>query len=237
MSFWCLRCKEQSRTPSHSAWSGIGSEYLNLEMLGRVQVPLHVDVGRTEVRLRLTTCRVEGRLELAGRGDYLQTAAPAPARGLDRDRVSMLGRELGRNARVGDWIGYARDHGNPGFGREPARLDLVPHRARRVRRRPDPLQSRVEHGLREVGVLGQEPVARVDRFGAGATSRIEQGLDVEIGVDRSDAGQRDPLVGQLDMSRARIDVRVNSDRLDAQLLACADRRARLSRPGSRSGPA
>ena len=44
---------------------------------------------------------------------------------------------------------------------------LSPRRDDRLGRRADPGQPGVDHGLGEVGVLGQEAVARVDRVGAG----------------------------------------------------------------------
>src|SRR3974377_2238238 len=45
---------------------------------------------------------------------------------------------------------------------------FVPHQRDRGRGRPDPDEARVLDGLREAGVLGEEPIAGVDRLGARA---------------------------------------------------------------------
>ena len=58
--------------------------------------------------------------------------------------------------------------GTPAFFASRLDVDLVAHRADRVGRRADEGQPGVGDRLGEVGVLGQEAEARVDRVGAGA---------------------------------------------------------------------
>ncbi len=88
--------------------------------------------------------------------------------------------------------------GDADLGRDAPRLDLVAEDADGVRW-PNPDESGVEHGLGEVGVLGEEPVAGVD--GVGRCAFLGDGddrVDVEIGLRRRGAGQRVCLVGEPD---------------------------------------
>ena len=57
--------------------------------------------------------------------------------------------------------------GSPASGR------LVAHRGDRIGRRPHPRQAGLDHGAGERRVLGQEAIAGVDRFGAGATRGVQ----------------------------------------------------------------
>ena len=60
--------------------------------------------------------------------------------------------------------------------------DLVAEVADRLRGRADPGQPGVDDGLGEVGVLGEEAVAGVDRVGARLRRGVEELVDVEVGL-------------------------------------------------------
>src|SRR5207244_10947264 len=61
-----------------------------------------------------------------------------------------------------------------------ARLRLVPHRADALGGRPDELDADRFAHLREVGVLGQEAVPRVDGVAGGDFCRAEDVRDVAV---------------------------------------------------------
>ena len=83
-----------------------------------------------------------------------------------------------------------------------------------VGRRPDPHQAGRLDGLGKRGVLGQEPVARVDRLGAGRRCGPENGVHPEIALGRRAGSQTDRGVGGPDERRPRIRIGVDGDRPD-----------------------
>ncbi|GAC1460296.1 MAG: hypothetical protein NVSMB8_10650 [Candidatus Limnocylindrales bacterium] len=76
--------------------------------------------------------------------------------------------------------------------------------------------------LREVGVLGQEAVAGVDRLGP----RDERGRDHRRDVQVRVAGRRradaDRLIGGMDRQAVGVGLAIDDDRLDPELAAGAD---------------
>ena len=102
--------------------------------------------------------------------------------GLDQERYAdPLGG--GRERRVGlvrlVVAGRGRD---PEACCEATRGGLVAHRADRRRWRPDPPETGVDHRLGEIGVLREEPEARMDRVCAGSAC----GVDDRGGVKQVD---------------------------------------------------
>ena len=77
-------------------------------------------------------------------------------------------------------------------------------------------------GFDEIGVLGEEAVARMDRIGAGALRRVEDAIDLEIALH--DGRRADPhrLVGHCDMLRVRVGVGVDGDGAQAHPARGAD---------------
>ena len=78
------------------------------------------------------------------------------------------------------------------------------------------------HGLGEVGVLGEEAVARVHRVGAGLLGDRDDLGDVEVGVGRRRAAQRVRLVGEPDEQRVAVGLGVDRDAADPGVLAGPD---------------
>ena len=103
---------------------------------------------------------------------------------------------------------------------------------------PDPDQACVDHSPGEVGILGEEPVAGVDGVGAGLLGCPQDGVDVEIGVDRGRPRQISPR-DRLPRHGARRGP--NPSRPPPSLSSCHDRcgtrvgRSRLGWPPGLSG--
>ena len=134
----------------------------------------------------------------------------------------------GRSASVGS-AGRLEDR-HAGRPHQLLGADLRAHRVDRLRRRADPGQSRRLDGPGEVGVLGQEPVAGVDRVGAGRLRGGQHGVDVEVGLGRAccrAAGRRRRPRARTAARRPR-----RSGPRRSRCRACG----RCGRPGTRSRP-
>ena len=153
------RCRARRRgTGSRRAAAGPGSARRSTRR-GRTRPPPRGPRSRTARRSRSSVA-----------GD-LEAAAAAAERRLDGDRQAVPARErddlVGPADRAG---GAGRQRGADRAGDVPG-AHLVAQRLDGGRRRADPGQPGVDDGLGEVGVLGQEAVARVHRVGAARRPR------------------------------------------------------------------
>lgn len=142
--------------------------------------------------------------------------------GFDGDRQAVLLGEAHDLRGIMHGHDGAGGHGRADLGRDAPRLDLVAEDADGVRAWPDPDESGVEHGLGELGVLGEEPVAGVDGVGVRFSGDGDDRVDVEIGLRRRGAGQRVCLVGEPDEQRVRVGVGVDGDGLASAVMAGVD---------------
>ena len=136
-------------------------EHLYLDMAGPFEVALAEDGGVAERRLGLASGCRKGVLELVRRPDEAHAATAAAGRRLDQKRKADLLRLA------------LRQHRHTRLGRDPLRCHLVASQAQRLRRRPDPGESRPLDGFREVSALGKESIAGVN--GVGASIRVRRG--------------------------------------------------------------
>src|SRR5215218_9857987 len=100
--------------------------------------------------------------------------------------------------------------------RDPLRLELVSTLAQSLGRRSDKDEPGSFDRLGEVGVLGQEAVAGMNRVRAGGLCGPDVLLGEEVALDL------DGLVGAPRVERALIVGRRNCDRRDSGLLAGAE---------------
>jgi hypothetical protein len=103
-------------------------------------------------------------------------------------------------------------NGRAGHDGQPPGLVLAPEALDHVRGRPDEDQARLGARAREPGVLGQEPVAGVDRLRAGAPRGLDQGGDRQVGLRRRRRADPQRGVGLADVRRLAIGVGVDGDR-------------------------
>ena len=129
-------------------------------------------------------------------------AAPAAARGgLDQHRIADLGGDLARLLDACERAGRAGDQRQAELRGGALGLDLVAHDADMLGLGPDPDQVVALDDLGELGVFGQEAVARVDRVGVGDFGRRDDVGDVEIAVLGRRRADADRFVGQADVHR------------------------------------
>ena len=119
-------------------------------------------------------------------------------------------------ASVSDGVGMAGDGRDARFGGELLRGDLVAHRADGMRVRPDEGDARRGERLGEVGALGEEAVAGMDRVGAGRPAGRDDLVDDEIrgrGLRRPDMHG---LVRGRNMNGLAVGIVVDGDGGDAE---------------------
>ena len=190
---------------------------LGLDVAGVVEVALDEALAATERGDGLADRGVEqvGDL-LQGAGD-LQAATAAAERRLDRHRQAVLLGE--RDDLVGARRPGRRCRG-PAARRRAARCG-----GRRPCRRasgslpaagPIQVSPASMTACGEVGVLGQEPVARVHRVGAGLRRRVEDLADVEVRLRRRAAPEGEGLVGELHVQCVAIGIGVHRHGLRAR---------------------
>src|SRR5438093_432 len=156
------------------------AEELDLHVPRALDVALAEDAIVPECSLRLSPRGVETFVQLVVRAHHAHAAAAAAGRRLHHERKS-------------DLVGLAGRHNrNAGLHRDALRLELVYARTERIGRRPDPSQLRCADGLGEVGILGEEAVARVDSVRARVLRRANVLFREEVApdLDRLGGGAR-----------------------------------------------
>ena len=202
--------------------AGAVAEDLHLDMARLQDVFLDQHGGVAEGALRLGP----GAFQRIGKGRGVVHAphalAAAPRHGLDQHRVADprgLRRQMVRVLIRAVIAGHDR-HARLLHQRLGRVLEA--HRPDRRRRRPDEDQPRRHHRIDEVGVLGQEAIARMDRLRAGGLGRRDDPVAPQIAVGGRGPAQMHGLIGHLHMARIAVGVGIDRDRRHAQAAAGVD---------------
>ena len=174
---------------------------LRLDVAGLVQVLLHEALAATEGGDGLTSGGLEQLGNLLDGVRDLHAATATTEGGLDGHRNAELLGERHDLVGVLDRVLGARGHRRLSALGDVAGGDLVTQVADRLRRGTDPDQPGVDHGLREIGVLGEEAVAGVDRVRAGLGGGVEDLVEHQVRLGRGLTAQGEGLVGELDERR------------------------------------
>ena len=167
--------------------------YLHVARPG--EVPLDVAVGAPESGLGLPLGRLEGARPLR-----LPTDHPHPPATSTEGRFDGYGPAV-RVAEVDHLSGPASERCVPGTGRDAslggclAAAYLGAHQLDRLGRRPHPGRSGLDDSPGEAGVLGQEPVARVNCVGTGARQDVDELFGRKVALRRAGPSQEVSLVG------------------------------------------
>ncbi len=141
---------------------------------------------------------------------------PPPADGLISRGNPMAGAAASRSCSVIPALAGPGDDRHPGRGDGGLGGDLVAHRLDGGGRGPDEDQARVRAGPGERGVLGQEPVTRVDGLRAGLACSVQDAPDVQVALGGRRRAEPDRLVGVADVPGAGVRVAVDRDAGDAE---------------------
>jgi hypothetical protein len=193
------------------------------------QLHLHVPARRHEP-LQVHARVAEGGGRLGGRPpdrlgepawflDHPQPPAAAPAHRLDHHRPADLPRQA--QGGLGPVGLSARQHRQAGGDRVRARPQLVADGVELRRRRADEHHPRGNARLGEPRVLGEEPVPRVQRVGAGRDRGADHGADVEVAGRRRGRADAHRPVGQPRGHRVEVRLGGRQHRLDTQAPAGA----------------
>ena len=200
----------------------MSARHLRLDVAGVVEVALDEALAAAEGGDGLADRGVVEVGDLVEAAGDLEAATAAAERRLDGDRQAVLLGErhdlVGSRDRVGG-AGHLRRSGPLG---DVAGRHLVAEGADGRRRRPDPGEPGVDDGLREVGVLGEEAVAGVDRVRTGLAGGVQDLVDDEVALGRRRAAEGEGLVGEAHVQGVPVGVRVHRHGLEPGVLAGPD---------------
>ena len=162
-TFWCRRCTEQSRSQRWTRLPCVSPRICTSMCLAR---PMYRSMNTSPRPNAAPASRWASSSLPCSSVGVLHDAHPAPAAaeaGLDDERVAdLLGGRL-HLGRVGQAVLGAGDGGHVRLLRQPLGGGLVAERFEQLRRRADERDAVVGARPGQVGVLGQEAVAGVDR--------------------------------------------------------------------------
>ena len=160
--------------------------------------------------------------EIVGMLDPAHALAAAAGPRLDQHGIADLARLGGEQHQFLRLAVIARHHRHAGLLHQPLGRVLQPHGADRRGRRADEDQPGRRHLVDEVGVFGQEAVARMDRLGAGRLRRRDDPVAAQIAFRDGRGADMHGLVGHRDMQRVGVGVGVDGDGAHAQAPRRAD---------------
>ena len=188
------------------------AKHLHFDMPGLGNIFLDQNLVVAEGRTRFALGARNRLGEFVGGADDPHAPASAAGRCLDQDRIAD--RIGGRLQRLGTLIlaVIARHDRDAGGFHQRLGCRFRTHQADGRGRRADENQSRFGAGLREIGILGEKAVTRMDRLGASRARRIDDRLDMKVAVLRRRRADEDGLVGEVDVHGIAIGLREHHDR-------------------------
>ena len=205
----------------HDVAVGVADD-LHLDVARPGEVALDVALVAAEALERLGLRRLEGGVGLVGALHDAHAATAAAVGRLDGDRPAELLAEGDDLVAAGEELGGAGHARHAGLLGGDAARHLVAHHLDGLGRRADEGHAPLGDGPGEVGVLGEEPVARVHAVGPGLVDHLEDPLGVEVALGGGLAPEGVGLVGEAHVQRLPVELGVHRHRGDAHLLAGAD---------------
>jgi len=196
-------------------------EDLHLDVARVPDLPLEVEGGRSERGGRLAGRPAPSRLEVLVAPDDAHPLASTAAGRLEQDRVADVVRGSAGGGGVTERLRAFRDR-DIGVTREAACRGLLTQEALHFRGRTDEDEACVGDGLREVRVLGEEPVAGMDRVASRAPRDLNDPCGVEVALAGRRGADRVRRIGGADVQRVAVDVAVDRGRADAEIVAGAN---------------
>ena len=195
---------------------------LELDVVRILDEFFDVDCGVAKGFLRLGA----RAMETIDQRDFIvrdtHAASATPRHGLDHHGETDLAGDAQRLAFRLDNTVAARRDGHPGLDRLLARHVFVAHQPNGFGGRTDEFDFATGADLGEMGVFGEEAVARVDGVRIGNFGRTDDAVDLEVALRTRGRADANGLVGQLNMEGLNVGLRVNGDAADAEFLAGAD---------------
>ncbi len=118
-----------------------------------------------------------------------------------------------------DHVHMTRNGGNLSFIGEFFGFDLVAHRHDGTSRRPDEFNTSVRQSLTEIGILGEEAIARMNSFRTGILTSLNDLVTQQIGFCCRRWAEMNSFIGHLHVQSVLIRVGIDSDGFNAHALS------------------
>ena len=151
-----------------------------------------------------------------------QALAAASSRRFDHDGITDRPRDCDRVIGGGDGLVVAGNRVDPGLLGQLLGRDLVAHGGHGIMLRPDEDDAGCFQRSGKLGVFGEEPVARMNRLGAGLVARGDDLLRDQVRFPRRRRADANRLVGRFDVLCVLVGLGVDSNGLDAHLAGGCD---------------
>ena len=199
------------------------AEELDLDMAGALDELLDEDLGAAEGGLAFTLSAFERHGELVLAADDAHAAAAAAVRRLDHHRPAESFGDPQGLCLTRHRVGASREDRNSGpLGQIPGRR-LVAERLEKLDTGADERHPGGGAGGGKLGILGEEPVARMDGIDAMRLGERHDRGDVEVGADRLPGTANEiGFVGFEAVQGEAVFVRVDRHRADAQFVGRAE---------------
>ena len=199
------------------------TQHLHLDVLGLDEELLNKDILVAErlLRLALDLREVDADILRAVTAAHAAAAA-APCR-FEQHRVAVFLRQRDRVLRIGQRARRTGDGRHPTFVRNGLGGQLVAHLLKDFGRWADERDARLLAGAGERRILRQKAVSGMDRVHAAALGEVDDSGDVQIRCQRALV-----FADQVGLVRARavqavgIFLRIDGNRAQAQIIACAE---------------
>ena len=222
ITFWWRRCSEQSRSNRCRTVPCVSANTCISMCRGE---PMYFSTSTRPSPKALSASRPrarQGRVEFGGGLDPAHALAAAAGDRLDQDGVADHRGLIAQEGGILPLAVIARHDRDAGRGDQRLGPVLEAHGPHGGRRRADESDAARGAGFRELGALGEEAVARMDRGGARPLRHVEYALGVQIAVAGRRRADRMRLVGHCREQRARIRLRMHGDRAQAEAPRGAD---------------
>ena len=167
----------------HAAVTVAEDLHLDVLRVGNVAFEKHRRVAEGAPRFALRF--IKQIREIAGLGDDAHPAATAAERGFDNERETNFLRDFERFTAIFNGVLRSGQRRHADFVRQRAGGRFVAHLAQQLNARSDERDARVGTSLRELRVLGQKTVARMNHVHALLLREGDDAGDVEIRADRA----------------------------------------------------
>ena len=188
----------------------------------RIKIAFDVHPLIAECRPSLRLCLLQQGWQFLFRSHDTHALATAPRCCFDQDGKARCQAEgpgfllcLHRPIR-------SRHRRNAGLLHQHTCGSLVPHGPDRSRRWTDPEKSGLTDTVSEFCIFGEEPIPGMHRIGAGRACTCDESIHAQITLTCRSGSEPECLVCHQYMGRGAVRVRIDSDRTNAQLAACAD---------------
>jgi hypothetical protein len=198
------------------------AENLDLDVTSPLDEFLQIHLVVAEGSLGLTPCGSNTFLELRRLANHTHAATAATPARLEHERITNLRCKLRGSGRVLGQRPRRRHDGDAGFLRQLPGTDLIPECAHDRGWRSYENNAGLCAGIREIRILRQKAVTRMNRIDTGLLGDAQHGLDIEVRSKRTPGrAELVALVGLEPMQCEAVFLRVYGDGADSELRGCA----------------